>query len=114
MWLAIVHPALFLTGVVGTLCGVLAACSGPRPQAEVLAISPSPQPGHERVTVGVRNEGPGHGEVEIEIILTSPRGIRFRETHTVELEQEERIQLAVDIAAPPDTYVATVEAKYPD
>jgi hypothetical protein len=80
----------------------------------VLSVAPSPQPGHTRVSLDVRNDGRGHGEVELEIILTSPRGNRFRETQTVELNAEERIELAVDMAALPDTYVATVHAKYPD
>lgn len=95
-------------------CGVLAACSGPRPRAEVLSVAPSPQPGHTRVSLDVRNEGRGHGEVEVEVILTSPRGNRFRETQIVELDAEERVALTVDVAAPPDTYVAAVRTKYPD
>ncbi|HEY1954014.1 MAG TPA: hypothetical protein VGH28_00330 [Polyangiaceae bacterium] len=62
----------------------------------------------------VANDGGGEGQVELDVTLTSEDGTRFRDAQTVELHAHDRIRVAVDVAAPPGTYVGAVAAKYPD
>ncbi len=92
----------------------LAACSGPRPRVDVVEIEAAPAAGYERVTLAVRNESGGHGEIELTITLRGASGRRIEETRELELDAHQRLELVVDIAAPPDTYTAAVSAVYPD
>ncbi|NVB76786.1 MAG: hypothetical protein HOV81_00190 [Kofleriaceae bacterium] len=66
------------------------------------------------MTLALRNEGPGHGDVEVEVTLTAPTGRTLRERRTIELTDHMQRDLVVDIPAPPDTYIASASAKYPD
>jgi hypothetical protein len=92
---------------------LVAACAGPVPSAKIIAVAPSPEPGHERVTVAVRNDG-GHGEVTLELTLRGHGGIVVRDMRHVDMDSHQRLSLAIDIAAPADTYTASVDVRYPD
>ena len=91
----------------------VAACRGPDPSGSVVAVAPSPVPGHERVEVALVNRG-RHGEVTVVVRLADDRGGARSEQRTVDMGGDERLSLAVDIAAPPGTYTATVDVQYPD
>lgn len=91
----------------------LAACMGPKPEAHVVSVAPGPQPGHERVTVDLANPSHGEGQVELEIMLHAPART-ISASKMIDLKPHARLQVVVDIAAPPDIYTATVEADYPD
>lgn len=90
-----------------------AACAGPEPSAKIVAVERSPEPGHERVTVDVRNDG-GHGEVTLELTLHGHGGVVVRDTRHVDMESHERLSVAIDVPAPPDTYTASIDVRYPD
>jgi hypothetical protein len=94
------------------IAAALAACAGPKPQASVLAVEPSPVAGHERVTLAIDNRSGGEGEVDVRIVMHGPATIV--ESRTVDLRGHDHVELAVDIAAPPGTYRATVDARFPD
>lgn len=99
--------------LIAIAAAAVAACTGPDPSATVRAVAPSPQPGHERVTVDVANSG-RHGEVTLELTLRGRTGAVIRETRNLEMDGHQRLSLVIDVAAPLDTYAATVVAKYPD
>ena len=90
-----------------------AACAGPDPSAAVISVAPSPEPGKERVMLHVRNDG-RHGEVTLELTPRGRGGRMVRDTLHIDMKAHERLEVAVDVPAPADSYTATVQAKYPD
>ena len=96
-------------------CLLLAACGGPQPEVEPASITvTSVQPGFQRVQADVRNASGGHGQIAIDITLRGTTGQVIEETRTVQLRAHEQIRFAADIAAPPGTYTAELDATYPD
>ena len=63
-----------------------AACAGPDPSAQVVAVERSPEPGHERAMVAVRNAG-AEGEIRRSSSRCTRRvAARVRETKTIDME----------------------------
>jgi hypothetical protein len=89
----------------------LAACAGPSPVVDHVAVAPSPVPGHMRVTGTLTNHG-GGGTVELVITLHGAATVRDQET--LALDDHQRVDLAIDVAAPPGNYTADVLAQYPN
>ena len=98
------------------LVGVLvAACAGPDPVIERVEVVGSRQPGYVRVELDVANRSHGHGQVQIDIWLRSgspPHTLAAE--RSLELDDHQRLELAVDIAAPDGHYTAEARAIYPD
>jgi hypothetical protein len=90
---------------------LLAACAGPVPSVEHVAVAPSPLPGHVRITGTLINRG-GTGTVELHLELRGKTTLRQDEL--VEVHPHEQLELAYDLAAPADTYTATIDAEYPN
>ena len=98
---------------------VLAACSGPDPVVERVAVAASPVPGHTRVAVDLANRSGGHGQIEIVITLQpadagARTGIAFVAERTHHHDGQQRAQLIADLETPPGVYAASVRARYPD
>ena len=89
----------------------LAACAGPSPVVDNVAVAPSPVPGHMRVTGTLTNRG-GGGTVELVVTLHGAATVRADETLAIDAHQ--RVDLAIDVAAPAGTYTADVQAQYPN
>jgi len=89
----------------------LAACAGPAPVVEGVAVAPSPVPGHMRVTGTLINHG-GGGTVQLIVTLHGPATLRDDEK--VEVDAHQRVDLAIDVAGPAGTYTADVHAQYPN
>lgn len=97
---------------------LLAACAGPDPLVERVAVTPSPQPGRTRVTVDLVNRSTGHGQVQVRIELhDTTSGAPIIAERTIELVEHQRTQLVTDIETPAGPFpasAATVRAQYPD
>ena len=89
----------------------LAACAGPAPVVDNVAVAPSPVPGHMRVTGTLINHG-GGGTVELVVTLHGAATLRADET--VDVDAHQRVDLAIDIAGPAGTYTAEILAQYPN
>lgn len=89
----------------------LAACAGPAPVVDHVAVAPSPVPGHMRVTGTLMNRG-GGGTVEL--VITLHGAATVRENETLAIDAHQRVELAIDVAAPPGSYTADVLAQYPN
>jgi hypothetical protein len=89
----------------------LVGCAGPSPNVEGVAVTPSPLPGHMRVTGTLINHG-GGGTVELVVTLRGAATIRTDQT--LEVDAHQRVELAIDVAAPAGSYTADVEAQYPN
>jgi hypothetical protein len=89
----------------------LAACAGPAPVVEEVAVAPSPVPGHMRVTGTLINHG-GGGTVEL--IVTLHGAATLRADEKVEIDAHQRVELAIDVAAPAGNNTADVLAQYPN
>ena len=89
---------------------LLAACAGPSPSVDGVAVTSSPLPGHVRVTATLHNDS-GHGNVELHVTLRGPERIDWN--GDAEVDGAESRVLVIDIAAPPGAYTARITTKYP-
>jgi hypothetical protein len=89
----------------------LAACAGPAPAVDHVAVVASPVPGHVRVTGTLTNHG-GGGTVDLVITLHGPATLRTDQT--IEVDAHQHVDLAIDVTAPAGLYKAEVRAEYPD
>lgn len=90
---------------------LLAACAGPAPSVEDVAVAPSPLPGHVRVTGTLINRA-GPGDVELHVVLRG--AVVVREDQMVGVESHETLAVTIDVAAPPRDYSATIVPEYPN
>lgn len=93
------------------ILAVLVACAGPQPSVDRIEVGASPLPGHVRVTGRLINRG-GHGTVEVHVTLHGP--VALRADHTVDVEDHQTVELAIDVAAPAGAYTAEATAEYPN
>jgi hypothetical protein len=73
------------------------------------------QPGEPyRVEATIRNAGPGHGEARVTFrLVEAASGEAYQRDEQVQLEPGETASVVVEIAAPPGSYAAKVDAQYP-
>ncbi|MEO8552847.1 MAG: hypothetical protein ABI678_22870 [Kofleriaceae bacterium] len=93
------------------ILGLLAACAGPSPVVDHVAVAPSPVPGHVRVTGTLLNRA-GAGSVELHVELRGKTLIRADKM--IDVHEHEQVELAIDVAAQPGDYTATIEPEYPN
>lgn len=105
-----------LTAAMFALAFVIAlaalACAGPRVTASDVRVLPSPLPGHQRVQATLVNRG-GKGEAKVVVRLRDAAGRTVSANHTVEFERKERVEMVLDVPAPPGTYTAELELTFP-
>jgi hypothetical protein len=94
---------------------LLAACAGPDPVVEHVAVMPSPLAGHTRIAVDLVNRSAGHGQIQVRMELRdTATGELIVAERMLELSDHQRTQLVTDIETPAGQFSASVRAQYPD
>jgi hypothetical protein len=93
------------------ILALLVGCAGPQPSIDRVEVGASPLAGHVRVTGRLLNRA-GHGTVEVHITLHG--AVTLRADHTIDVEDHQTVELAIDVAAPPGAYTADATAEYPN
>ena len=92
---------------------MLAGCAGPRVTTADVCVVPGPTAGQQRVQATLTNRG-GDGEVKANVRLHSSATDRiYVATRTVAMKGHDRVELVVDVAAPPGAYRPEVEIEFP-
>jgi hypothetical protein len=94
---------------------ILAACTGPKPNAGPPRVLPPATAGEPyRVSLVVKNEGSGEGQVELNVRLREKnRQATYFADQKVNMKEHESVHVIVSIPAPPGDYTAEVSAEYP-
>jgi hypothetical protein len=101
--------------LIAASCALVAACAGPDPGVEHVAVMPSPQAGETRVIVDLVNRSHGHGQIQVNIELRdTSTGNVIPTERLLELGDHQRAQLVADVETPAGSYVASVRVHYPD
>lgn len=88
-------------------------CAGPRVTTSDVRVGAGPVAGQQRVEATLVNRG-GEGEVRANVRLHGTKGDRlYSATRTIPLKSHDRVELVVDLAAPPGSYRPEVEIEFP-
>lgn len=97
--------------LAAALATAVGGCAGPRVDASDVRVAPAPRPGMQRVQATLRNRG-GKGEVKAKVRLRAGDRL-YNAEQSVDVERGDRVELVVDVPAPPGDYTAAVSIDYP-